>query len=122
MEAALQNVLRDVASCQSAEAMLRGKPRTALKRPGRGRGRGRGRPLQVPERDPSAAVRRTVRACRLVRGDREESAALSDQALSDVAEFVDGVDLSSYRAFLHYVPRIVNVVRLRACAARGGAR
>ena len=139
MESALKTLLSDVVSCQTTEAMLRGKQRVPLKRPGRGRGRGRGRArsLNVEESSSELVIRDTVEACRALRKSRDaEEETPTDRQLSEVAEFVDGVDLESYSSFLHYVPRLVNVVRkqplkkvrqlliklaLSAGDARGGA-
>lgn len=41
---------------------------------------------------------------------------LSDEAVSNVAQFTDRFSLACYAPFLHYVPRLVNIVTVRRSA------
>jgi len=50
---------------------------------------------------------------------REESVAtddLSDEGLSQFTRFTDDIGLDVYKDFLHYAPRLVNVVTVRLLA------
>ena len=126
MNEMMRGVLGDMSSCQVIENLLRGKaiPKTApQRRMPRGRGgkdRKRGRSKVVAEepleREVSTIIAECVAACKKARKERKEEEGegedLSDAALSQYARFTDSSNLVPFAKFLHYVPRLVNVVTL----------
>ena len=141
MEDALQRLRDDLKTCQSLEAALRGRHATLV----RSRSKGGTRPTpksdapQLTEADVKKRVADCLEACKHSRKRHCRKAGppddLSDRALSQFTRFTDGVALDVYKHFLHYVPRLVNVVTVRStqrphrapttharasrCAARG---
>lgn len=107
-------LVKDVATSISMEDALSG--RAASKRPKGGKKRSRDpdseRPL--PCRD---VANRVLKACREARARKLAVTTpedISDAALSRAARFTDKFALKSYEPFLHYVPRLVNVVTVRS--------
>lgn len=76
----------------------------------------------VGEKRPCSEVAaRVLESCKRQRVRSRAQAAredTSDAALSAAARFTDKFSLQSYGSFLHYVPRLVNIVTAR-CAPRG---
>lgn len=114
MEEALDRLRADVSTCVSLEQSLRGKPAEKPKA-------AKPCPSLPAPRSTTSVLDECLVACRASRkrtleeeGDRDD---LSDEALSQYTRFTDSIALEPYRHFLHYVPRLVNVVRARrACA------
>ena len=127
-EAAFRALVADVRSAELLEAMVTGTSRL--------RPRPRSRPLTGPSASRAkrsaadevqaslpeavATVRRVVRRLAEARRTRVVDAPepIDNDALSRQARFTDRFALAPYRPFLHYVPRIVNVVRRRSHARR----
>ena len=114
----MESLISDVMTCRKLERMLSGKKEEEIP-PTRGRGGGRRRMLvevcAVQERSVERVVKDVVRTCREVRAKRQrepDNSHLSDDNLSQIARFTDGVDLEPYKHFFHYVPRLVNIVTL----------
>lgn len=115
MDAALAALEVDVVTCQTLENTLRGKkpapepaPRTKA-----GRKEGDAR-LQPRARSVHAVLDTCLQACQDSRKRHLEEVGdgpdLSDAGLSQYARFTDGIALQVYQQFLHFVPRLVNVV------------
>ena len=68
----------------------------------------------VEPRDPVEIARTVLAACSRKRKTvtDESEALIADDALSKMARFTDKFKLKPYERFLHYVPRLVNVVTL----------
>ena len=71
----------------------------------------------VEPRDPVEIANTVLAACNRKRNAAtyESEALVTDDALSKMARFTDKFKLKPYERFLHYVPRLVNVVTV--CAA-----
>lgn len=126
----MKSLISDVMTCHKLERMLSGKKEE--ERPlARDRGGGRRRiavsACEVKERCVASVVKNTVEVCKDVRAKRlrePDNSHLSDENLSQLARFTDGIDLEPYKHFFHYVPRLVNIVTVnlrpnqhsRACA------
>jgi hypothetical protein len=115
MESLLQNVVVDVATCDSMERNIRGRanqPKTAPRK-------------DVPIRDVGALVKECVQACRESRKRYHEENGpnpdMSDEALSQYTRFTDHHALHAYRQFLWYAPRLVNVVTLAEAIPMAGS-
>jgi len=129
MEAAFATLLRDVRQAEVVEGMLSGSVvRAAAKRaakPAKAGGRRAAtaigdNPLTAelgvcPYEATAATVRHVVRVMATTRKRRCTGVQqpTDDEELSAQARFTDRFALAEYQRFLHYVPRIVNVVRLR---------
>ena len=117
MEEALAALQADVATCQSLENSLRGKPLgTQVKaRPGKAKAKEQ-RDAGSNSRSIDDVLSACIRACKESRKrHREESVPpedTSDAGLSQYTRFTDQIALDVYKQFLHYVPRLVNVVTL----------
>ena len=117
MSDVLGELVRDVHACATLESLATGK---GLPKPPKPRARrraaaprGAAQPKAVPF-DTHERVADVVQACREERkrqlaGAPEED--LSDARLSKLARFTDGAALAPYAPFLHFVPRLVNIVR-----------
>ena len=110
----------DVASTLQMESALSGKAPLKIPKP-RGRKAHTKRQdefVLVPQ-DPVELTRDVLQACTRKRKQMGQlpQADTSDQALSRQARFTDKFKLAPYESFLHYVPRIVNVVTFGAPAS-----
>lgn len=120
MEAALKSLQTDVATCKCLEDSLSGKP-ASDSRPRKVRLVGRPKdaspaPVVCEPRSVPDILESVIAACRTARKRAREEAGegddLSDAALSQYARFTKEIALKPYEPFLHYVPRLVNVVTL----------
>lgn len=139
MDEALAALKTDLATCQFLDNRLRGKSTTP---------RSKTRKVNAKTKEPckvgsvgnadaeSVSADKNVRAVNDVLGtcvkacqdsrkrDREESGLpddTSDFALSQYTRFTDKMALEDYKHFLHYVPRLVNVVTVRLATLFPGA-
>ncbi len=123
LEDALAALKRDLRTCQSLENALRGKGNCPEESRASGNKPTRKRPS--PEAMPSPSVNSVetvltavVSACKQSRVDAVHDAGApddtSDAALAQYTRHTDGIALDVYSKFLHYVPRLVNVVTVRA--------
>lgn len=121
---AFKQLATDVVSTLAMEHALTGKG--PLKVP-KTRGRSKKAPasaasaasndlLAVEPRDPVEIAHTVLAACnRKRKGVADKSEYLvADDALSKMARFTDKFKLKPYERFLHYVPRLVNVVTVCA--------
>lgn len=97
------------------ENSLSGKGPLKLPKP-RGQGKrfkGNSDPAPVP-REPTEIMKSVLGECKKKRKSMSSKKATdtSDEALSKMARFTDKFNLKKYEPFLHYVPRLVNVVTL----------
>lgn len=118
MDDALSALRTDVATCQAIENSLRGRPpgsepRARTSKAARKDSAG----AAIPTRDVQELLETCIGACRASRKRHQESATppddTSDHGLSQYTRFTDQISLDVYKQFLHYVPRLVNVVRAR---------
>lgn len=118
MEDLFNNLVSDVTSCPVLESLVCGKgvpkaPKARARKPARGR-------QVVPSAqtevvfNPHEAVRRVVEQCRETRAEKRAAPPpdCDDETLCKYARFTDGAQLKPFEHFLHYVPRLVNVVTL----------
>jgi hypothetical protein len=111
-------LVADVSACTTLESLVCGKgmPKPPKPRARRRMGAGRGAPMQTKGTpfDTYERVSVVVKACRLERKRArqvEQEVDTSDETLCMNTRFTDSVALSNYTPFLHYVPRLVNIVR-----------
>lgn len=106
----------DVTSTLQMENSLSGKgPIKLPKTRGRGkRSKGNSDPAPTP-REPTEIMKSVLEECKKKRKWMASNKATdtSDEALSKLARFTDKFNLKPYEPFLHYVPRLVNVVTVR---------
>jgi len=104
MEDLLNNVLVDVATCESIERNIRGRT-AATKASVR---------KDLPTKNLSTLVTECVEACRESRKRYHEENGpkpdTSDEVLSQYTRFTDQQALHVYKPFLWYTPRLVNIV------------
>jgi hypothetical protein len=123
MEEALAALRADVATCQALEDGLRGKPPGPQSKARPAKAKAKEQCIKVGKPDSAADMRNVnhmlaacVQTCQDSRKrHREESGPpddTSDAALSQYTRFTDQIALEDYKQFLHYVPRLVNVVTL----------
>lgn len=116
MAETLADLVRDTVACATLESLAcrKGVPILAPQR-------SRRRTLTTvcaskpPPFDTHERVKGVVQACQRERKRRaalDPSEDLSDARLSKLARFTDAFDLSPYEPFLHFLPRLVNVVTL----------
>ena len=117
MTETFHELVSDVLACTTLESLACGKglPPPPKTRTRRRAGVSRSPPLQtkVPF-DLYERVSAVVKACRVERKRaraEETPIDVSDQALSKQTRFTDSVALANYAPFLHYLPRLVNIVR-----------
>ena len=123
LERTLVDLVHDVAACATLESLVCGKgmpkaakPRARRRANGAAPSAGAARTAlskAVPF-DTCERVRTVVDACREARKrlrERTPDEQLGDAALSKLARFTDGAALAPYAPFLHFVPRLVNIVR-----------
>ena len=99
-------LVRDVKTAISMENALTGRCPELC-------GKKRSRDAAEEPRPCREVAARVLDACRAERARRSElylEDDISDAALSRGARFTDKFSLKSYERFLHYVPRLVNVV------------
>lgn len=127
MEDLLKAVVGDVNACPILESLVCGKgmpkpPKQRARKGGRGR-QSASSSTSEPPFDAKAIIRKTVKQCRKIKELRQTCDLLhvNDDTLCKYARFTDGVALAPFAPFLHYVPRLVNVVTVRAshCALSG---
>ena len=115
MSDVLGELVRDVNACATLESLATGKGVPKSPKPRVRRRTNAPRPLQakaVPF-DTHERVTEVVQACR---EERKRKLAvtpdedLSDELLSKLARFTDAAALAPYAPFLHFVPRLVNIV------------
>lgn len=121
MEDALRALQADVATCQTLENALRGKPATTEPKPRAGKGARKDTAASgTSGREVGDVLTTCIQECTASRKRfREESVAtddLSDEGLSQFTRFTDDIGLDVYKDFLHYAPRLVNVVTVRLLA------
>ena len=116
MEEAFATLQSEVATCLALEARMRGSRTT----PAKGKQKEK-RPPGLKLKTVQEILERSVTACSNKRKRMAEEAGpgedKGDAALSQYARFTDAMALDPYKQFLHYVPRLVNVVR--ACQVPG---
>tara|TARA_B100001094_G_scaffold330686_2_gene396541 strand:+ start:439 stop:816 length:378 start_codon:yes stop_codon:yes gene_type:complete len=101
----------DVLTAVHMENALAGKgPLKTLK--SRGNKKNKVTERVVVPKDPVTLTKQVLDACKTCRkrGVDTLDRDISDQALNKVARFTDKFNLKPYEPFLHYVPRLVNVV------------
>lgn len=118
MEELFNQLVADVAACPVIESLVCGKgvpkpPKTRARKPVRGRQTATAPPI-TPTFNTNEAVARVVTECRSARKRNHPAPApdTGDDAICKYARFTDGSELKSFEHFLHYVPRLVNVVTL----------
>jgi hypothetical protein len=108
---AFKQLASDVASTLAMENALSGKGPVKIPR-SRGKGRKDSAEFCPQTRAPVEITRGVLTECnterKRSRGDTKEDT--SDEALSKVARFTDKFNLKPFEPFLHYVPRLVNIV------------
>ena len=113
-EAALEALRTDIVTCHSLEAGLRGKS---------GEAGGKGKVARLAKggdgcdkRSVGEILDKCMVACaesrKRYRAEEFTPVDTSDRALSQMARFTRGIALEPFARFLHYVPRLVNVVCL----------
>lgn len=115
LDEALAELVRDATACATLESLACGKgmPKAAQRRPRR-RAPVVARASKAPPFDPHERVQEVVQACREERKRRlaiDPLEDVSDARVSKLARFTDGAALAPYAPFLHFVPRLVNIVR-----------
>lgn len=126
----MTELFSDMTACQTIENLLRGKPPpkpTVQKRAPRGMRRGLAAAkaamsqttavTRVVDRSVEQIVSANIEECKTCRKrhlevEEQGKEPVDDDTLSQLAQFTDGMDLKPYESFLHYVPRLVNVVTL----------
>lgn len=134
----LGQLVRDVNACATLESLATGKglPKPAKPRVRRrGKGAGTGSAPVAPSARGGAAkaavpfdtherVTKVVQACREARKRHLADAVdedLSDERLSKLARFTDDAALEPFASFLHFVPRLVNIVTLAEAVPMPGS-
>tara|TARA_B110001452_G_scaffold39385_1_gene30146 strand:+ start:11329 stop:11928 length:600 start_codon:yes stop_codon:yes gene_type:complete len=136
MDEAMTELFSDMTACQTIENLLRGKPPpkpTVQKRAPRGMRRGLAAAkaamsqttavTRVVDRSVEQIVSANIEECKTCRKrhlevEEQGKEPVDDDTLSQLAQFTDGMDLKPYESFLHYVPRLVNVVRRAVARSR----
>ena len=111
-------LVADVSACATLESLVCGKgmPKAPKPRARRRLATGRGAQTQAKGTpfDTFERVSTVVKACRAERKRAragEVEADTSDEMLFKNTRFTDSMALATYAPFLHYVPRLVNIVR-----------
>lgn len=118
MDAALQALRTDIATCETLENALKGKPPQPEGKTRSGAKKDAAANASAPKRrDIEEVLSKCIDACKESRKrHREESEPpepMDDKSLSQYARFTREFALEPYQQFLHYVPRLVNVVTVR---------
>ena len=111
----LGELVRDVHACATLESLATGK---GFPKPPKPRARRRVSALRTTQSkavpfDTHERVTEVVQACREERKRRLATAQeedLSDERLGKLARFTDAAALQPFAPFLHFVPRLVNIV------------
>ena len=112
-------LVADVTACATLESLVCGKgmpkaPKLRLRRRSAG-GRVAASPTKGTPFDTFERVSTVVKTCRAERKRarlEEVEADIRDETLSHHTRFTDTMALADYEPFLHYVPRLVNIVRV----------
>ena len=126
MSDVLGELVRDVNACATLESLATGKGVPKPPKPRVRRRTNAPRPLQakaVPF-DTHERVNEVVQACREERKRKlavTPNEDLSDELLSKLARFTDAAALAPYAPFLHFVPRLVNIVTLAEAVPMEGS-
>ena len=118
MSGTYDELVADVAACATLESLVCGKgmPKAPKLRARRRLATGRGAQAQtkgIPF-DTYERVFTVVKACRAERKrarSEETEVDTSNETLCKQTRFTDSMALADYAPFLHYVPRLVNIVR-----------
>lgn len=118
-------LVADVAACATFESLMCGKgvPKPTKQRASLRFGASMRPPAKVAPFNAYERVADVVKACReerkrAVPGPNDDD--IDDTELCKMARFTDGLSLQDYAPFLHYVPRLVNIVRSRHELKWGG--
>lgn len=103
-DSVFQSLCTDVASAVRMEATLSGKPMSKSIKTQLSRCRHIRQPVEILENVLGECKKKR----KLLHNDDEHT--VSDEHLSKMARFTDKFKLAPYKNFLHFVPRIVNVV------------
>ena len=113
-ERALHALLTDIHTTTAFEHQLRGKPVP------QSRSKARTKQESPKPRSILQGLDQSIGACVEARKRKRvidgEGDALDDASLSQYSRFTKNLALSPFAPFLHYVPRLVNVVRALPCA------
>ena len=120
-ERAFVALSEDVASAVYMEQMLCGKPLGSTNTTVRTNG---GTPVEVQRRGPVDILSGVLQTCIKKRklSNVQKKVEPSNEELFHLARFTDKFKLVPYRNFLHFVPRIVNVVTVRSLACLSSAK
>jgi hypothetical protein len=140
MEEALQKLRADISTCETLENTLRGKPLSGIIKQRTARAVKKARengtvcktPVTVERPCTGAAARKVddvlqtcLAVCKEARKRHRETTPeepMDDHSLSQHTRFTDQMNLKPFEKFLHYVPRLVNVVTVRFAHESGPAR
>ena len=118
MSETYDELVADVSACATLESLVCGKgmPKAPKPRARRRLSTGRGAQAQTKGTpfDTYERVSTVVKACRAERKRarlEEVEVDASDETLWKQTRFTDSMALADYAPFLHYVPRLVNIVR-----------
>jgi len=121
MSETYDELVADVTACATLESLVCGKGMPKPPRPRARRRMGASRAGPAPTKgtpfDTYDRVSTVVKACRAERKRaraEEVDVDTSDETLCRHTRFTDSMALSDYAPFLHYVPRLVNIVRAHA--------
>ena len=124
MSETYDELVADVSACATLESLVCGKgmPKAPKPRARRRMATGRGAQAQTKGTpfDTYDRVSTVVKACRTERKRaraEEKHVDTSDDALLKQTRFTDSMALADYAPFLHYVPRLVNIVRAPAACS-----
>ena len=126
MDAALQALRTDIATCETLENALKGKPPQPEGKTRSGAKKDAAANASAPKRrDIEEVLSKCIDACKESRKrHREESEPpepMDDKSLSQYSRFTREFALEPYKQFLHYVPRLVNVVTLAEALPMAGS-
>ena len=120
----LDELVRDVSACVTLESLAcgRGMPKSPKPRVRRHGGGGATATRsasfsKLPAFDVGERIADVVRVCRSERKRRrveDTEQEIDDATLSSLTRFTDGMALAPYAPFLHFVPRLVNIVSVLA--------
>lgn len=115
MDEALTSLQTDVITCQALETALRGKPLAGENKPRVSKAsRKHTLTTDVQPHAIDAVLKKCIDACKASRKRQRDEADppdnASDEGLSQYTRFTDQISLEVFQKFLHYVPRLVNVV------------
>lgn len=125
----LDELVRDVSACTTLESLAcgRGMPKTPkprVRRRGATAATHSASFSKLPVFDVGERIADVVRVCRAERKRRREGDVderVDDATLSSLTRFTDGMALAPYAPFLHFVPRLVNIVRSLAALLKSAS-